>query len=380
MHDSGPGAIDPRRYRDVLGQYPTGVTVVTSIDETGHPIGLAVGSFTSVSLDPPLVAFCPAKTSTTWPRIAKAGRFCVNVLAARQEPVCRQFSSRMPNKFEALSWAPAGTGSPILDGAVAWIDCELETVHRAGDHDIVVGAVRDLGTVDNGLPLLFFGGGYGQFQPLTFTTASDDVLEQLRLVDEVRPAMESIARDLSVECDALALHGSDMVFLARAGSSSATPTAVGRRVPFQPPMGLSFAAWGGDRVRKAWFDSAPEFPPSPLEDMLARVRRRGYAVGLGNEFHTSFWRALTSSAPEKTNPIVESADLPGAEYDQRDLDPDQTYEVRTLSAPVFDSAGRVLLLTLYGLPDSTGEQVAQYAETLCDLTRNETRKLGGRLP
>jgi len=143
----------------VLGQYPTGVTVVTAVDAAGKAYGLAVGSFTSVSLDPPLVAFMPDKNSSSWPKIKDIGSFCVNVLGADQEPVCRAFASKAPDKFEGLDWRPAPSGAPILDNVVAWIDCDLDTIHEAGDHFIVIGQVRSLDVASPGLPLLFFGGG-----------------------------------------------------------------------------------------------------------------------------------------------------------------------------------------------------------------------------
>src|SRR6187551_1285350 len=118
-------SIDGRWFREVLGQYPTGVCVVTAAQPTGPDAGFVVGSFTSVSLDPPLVAFFPDKKSTTWPKIAAADHFCVNILSADQEHLCRQFASKAEDKFENVPSRPASTGAPIIEGVVAWIDCEL---------------------------------------------------------------------------------------------------------------------------------------------------------------------------------------------------------------------------------------------------------------
>jgi flavin reductase (DIM6/NTAB) family NADH-FMN oxidoreductase RutF len=164
-------AHDPRWFRRVLGHFPTGVVVVTGLDPDGAPVGLAVGSFTSASLDPPLVAFFPDHSSSSWPRIAPTGRFCVNILGHDQEAVSRVFAMRGGDKFATLSWRAAPSGAPILDGVVAWIDCELEAVHPAGDHDVVLGRVRTLDIertdVDSSRqPLVFFQGGYGRFTPL----------------------------------------------------------------------------------------------------------------------------------------------------------------------------------------------------------------------
>ncbi len=155
--------IDSATFRHVLGHYPTGVCVVTATGPDNEGLGLVVGSFTSVSLDPPLVAFFPAKSSTSWPPIAAAGKFCVHVLPSEQQALCRQFSARGGDKFAGVSHRASANGSPILDGALAWIDCALDAVHDAGDHHIVVGRVLALGVEAPGRPLLFFQGAYGEF-------------------------------------------------------------------------------------------------------------------------------------------------------------------------------------------------------------------------
>ncbi len=158
------GTISSARYRQVLGHFATGVTVVTTAAD-GEPAGLAVNSFTSVSLTPPLVAFCVAETSSTWPRIKAVGSFCVNILSEDQEDLCRVFATRGVDKFRGVGWRPAESGAPILMGALGWIDCSIHAEHSAGDHLIVVGRVRDLGVAREGGPLVFYRGGYGRFEP-----------------------------------------------------------------------------------------------------------------------------------------------------------------------------------------------------------------------
>lgn len=151
---------DSARYRQVLGHFPTGVCVVAGFHED-KPVGLAVGSFFSVSLDPPLVGFCAATSSSTWPKLRLAGRFCVNILADDQEEVSRIFAAKDADKFAGLGWSRSPLGSPRVDRALAWVDCELDQVHQAGDHEIVVGAVHDLHVEREDGPLVFFRGGYG---------------------------------------------------------------------------------------------------------------------------------------------------------------------------------------------------------------------------
>lgn len=159
-------AVDSARFRQVLGHFPTGVTVVTATTPEG-PAGLAVGSFFSVSLDPPLVAFCAAKSSTSYPKIAEAGHFVVNVLGDDQEEVCRVFASKGGDKFAGLGYKPSPiSGAPVLNGVLAWLDCDIDAVHEAGDHYIVIGRTHELEVGEEaGGPLVFYRGGFGRFSP-----------------------------------------------------------------------------------------------------------------------------------------------------------------------------------------------------------------------
>lgn len=156
-----PG-IEAAHFRRVLGHFASGITIVTAID-AGTPIGMTAQSFTSLSLDPPLVAFAPADSSSSWPRMRAAGRFCVNILRDDQEALSRTFATRGADKFGTTSWHPGAGGVPRLDGCLAWIDCTLEAEHDAGDHVIAVGRVQALATGEEGAPLLFYRGAYGRF-------------------------------------------------------------------------------------------------------------------------------------------------------------------------------------------------------------------------
>jgi flavin reductase (DIM6/NTAB) family NADH-FMN oxidoreductase RutF len=152
-----PDAIDQALYRQVMGHFPTGVVVVAS----PGPVGTAIGSFASLSLDPPLVTFSITKTSSSWPKIRDTGVFCASVLAEDQEHVSRAFAQSGADKFAGLGYKAMGTGSPRIDDCVVWMDCDIADVHEGGDHDIVVGAVREMAVEREVKPLLFFRGGYG---------------------------------------------------------------------------------------------------------------------------------------------------------------------------------------------------------------------------
>ena len=153
--------VDSALFRQVLGHFPTGVTVITASGE--GPVGVSVAQFFSVSLDPLLIGFCAIRESSTWPVIQKAGSFCVNILAEDQEALSRRFSQSDVDRFEGVAWTPAPSGAPRLTGALAWIDADIVDVHEAGDHDICVGSVRDLGVGREASPLVWFRSGYGRF-------------------------------------------------------------------------------------------------------------------------------------------------------------------------------------------------------------------------
>ncbi len=152
-------AVGPNHFRRVFGHFCSGVTVVTTVDGDG-PVGFACQAFAALSLDPPLVLFCPAAGSGTWPHIERAGYFCVNVLAEQQRELSRVFGRSGADKFAGLPWSPAPSGAPVLEGALTWADCRIEAVHRAGDHQVVIGLVTALGECAAARPLLFYRGRY----------------------------------------------------------------------------------------------------------------------------------------------------------------------------------------------------------------------------
>jgi flavin reductase (DIM6/NTAB) family NADH-FMN oxidoreductase RutF len=157
--------------RRVLGHFCTGVAVITGTDDRG-PVGFTCQSVTSVSLDPPYISFCPAKTSTSWPKIRENGSVCVNVLSAGQRDLCAKFAGKGGDKFAGVQWRPSAAGPPILEGTLASIDAEVEFEHEAGDHTIVVARVTGLRAHHELTPLLFFKGGFGGFAHDDLTSAS----------------------------------------------------------------------------------------------------------------------------------------------------------------------------------------------------------------
>ena len=158
--------IDARTFRHVLGQFCTGITIITTVHED-EPVGFACQSFAALSLDPPLVLFCPTKQSRSWQAIEASGKFCVNVLHENQKDVSARFGSREPDKFAGIEWNPSHLGSPVLAGTLAHIDCTVASVHDGGDHFVVFGAVHAMSEPPKTKPrpLLFYRGEYTGIEP-----------------------------------------------------------------------------------------------------------------------------------------------------------------------------------------------------------------------
>lgn len=150
-------------FRNAMGRFCSGVVVVTGI-ESEAAVGFTAQSFVSLSLEPKLIAICPAKSSTSWSRIRESGSFCINVLSAEQTNLSNAMARSGGNKFEGVDWRKGETGSPILHNSLCHIDCKLSVEHDAGDHTIAVGEVIDFQVAGaTSAPLLFFGGSYGDF-------------------------------------------------------------------------------------------------------------------------------------------------------------------------------------------------------------------------
>lgn len=352
-------AIDPGHFRRVLGQYPTGVCIVTSVDADGQPFGMTVGSFTSVSLEPPLIAFLPTKRSRKFATIAQAGHFAVNVLAGDQVTVCRRFASPEPHKFESLQWRSSLLGSPILSDAVAWIDCRLDRVYEAGDHLIVLGEVDSLEVNRSGAPLLFFQGGYGRFSALSMIAAAeDDLAGHLRLADLARPTLERLSGEFAVQAGASALVGQEVMRLAWAGAEDPddAATMVGLRLPFTAPFGLLFAAWADETIHDIWLSRHdPDASDNSdvrrvFREQLARARGQGWTAVPDHPELRSIETSIARIASEGRVPeVIRELDEHIADFALQYAALAETHAYG-LGVPVFDHSSRVaLVLTVHGL-------------------------------
>ena len=353
---------NPVDFRTVLGHFPTGVVLITGIADDGSPVGMIVGSFTSVSLDPPLVAFLPTLASQTFKKLRTAGSFCVNVLAADQEDLCRRFAGRAEDKFDGVGWSPSPSGAPVLDGSVAFIDCTFDSINDAGDHHIVIGAVQVLEVLRPVAPLLFFQGGYGRFAPMSLSAPFDaDLIAGVRLAERGRTEMERLAADLGTECTAMAVISDQLaVIVAAAGTAADQDERLGERIPLMPPMGELCLAWEDPKTIDRWLSRAlpsDECTPDEYRARLEAVRERGWSITMrGGYRDEQVFKALREYSagtytPAQEREIREIISRTSNSYAPVQLEEGRTYDVDSLLAPVFDAAGKVrLVLRIANLP------------------------------
>ena len=355
--------IDDARFREVLGSYPTGVAIVTCTDAYGVPAGMVIGTFTSVSLVPPLIGYLPMKTSRTFARMRGSPTFCVNILAADQESVCQHFASSAEDKFAGLAWHPSPAGNPILDGVVAWIDCDYASVTEIGDHYSVLGGVLDMRLERDTAPLLFFQRGYGRFTPGSLVAAAErETIEAVQLAEIGRDEMEAVAAELSAECSIIAAVGGDVVYVAVENRSRGfrLRSRLGFRVPCAPPLGPLFVGSPGAPADAEWLGRlgrADEDTIAGARAQLERVRSRGWSIALhgpGDDENLDEIVALYSTphrTPGQERRLLAAAKVRAALHEPAELQEDASYDVRHLSVPVRDGAGQVLLvLRLSALP------------------------------
>ncbi|NDZ79300.1 flavin reductase family protein [Streptomyces sp. SID10853] len=371
-----PGPVDAGLFRETLGHYPTGVAVVTTVTDRGAPDGMVVGTFSSVSLDPPLIAFFPAADSRSFARLRTAPAFCVNVLASDQEPLCRQIATSREGKFDGVGWRPGSLGSPILDGAVSWIECTFEEVREAGDHFIVLGRVHGLAVERSTLPLLFFQGGYGRFSPGSFVAAPDpELIQAAHLAETIRTQVEELSTEFSVTCSVLARIRDDAVqVLATNTGLAGDAPPLGHRQPVIPPMGAVFMTDATSEEVDEWLSRAPDCD-GEIQDrhraLLDKVRVCGYSL-LATEPHLLESHRAALSAFEKSDRlprqerVVQQATAKLAELFCPDLVPGESYDLASIVVLIPTKADLPqMALRMTGLPGSApAAQVESWIEGL----------------
>lgn len=373
--DADLSAIDPQVFRETLGHYPTGVALITATLDSGDQIGMVVGTFTSVSLDPPLVAFLPARGSRTFARLREADTFCVNVLAADQADVVVNW--RGPESFAGVRWRPSPSGAPILNDSVTWIDCAYHRIVEAGDHYIVLGEVRALEVQRPTCPLLFFQGGFGGFAPSSFLAPADhDLIRAARLSEAAMEPLANLAAEESADVSLLALVGDhDVVIATERGSATQTYLEIGLRLPHLPPTGVVHLAPGDEDALTRWLDRLPrkdEGARKRCREIARKVAAQGYSlclVGHGPDQET--WQDVIryihgEPTPRRQRQVL-TMHLDHLDYYEPDLDPDGTYNVRSITAAVpIAGAPRLSVRMSFPPAGASGRTVARWCAQVRD--------------
>jgi flavin reductase (DIM6/NTAB) family NADH-FMN oxidoreductase RutF len=369
-------AIDPTLFRETLGHYPTGVAVVTAVAGDGKPAGMVVGTFSSVSLDPPLIAFFPATSSGSFAHVRTARAFCINVLASDQEPLCRRLATGGAGKFDGVRWRPGPLGSPILEGAVAWIECTFEDIREAGDHLIVLGRVHELAVERSTLPLLFFQGGYGRFSPGSFVATPDpELIQAAQLAETIRSQVEDLSAEFAVNCSVVAKIRWDSVQVLAANQASvAEPFPLGHRQPLVPPFGAVFMADAPATEIDEWLRRAPDDSQDRRDVNLAvldTVRERGYALLAAEPEALRRHQAVLTEFEQsdrlpRQERVVRQVTSELGDLFCPDLVPGERYDLAYIVVVVPTPAGQPpMALRMTGLPPSVpAEQIESWIDHL----------------
>ena len=374
--------MDSRMIRDVMGHYPTGVVVVTGIVDD-EPVGMVVGTFSSVSLEPPLVSFMPMTTSASYAKLRTAKHLVVSVLADDQLQACRTLASKDPNKFDKVSWSPSSKGAPMIDGAVAYVHGQIDQEIEAGDHYITLLAYDEVAVNRPVTPLLFFQGGYGGFSTTGLSAHVDEsMISAVRVAEASRPQLDALAEKFQCSAHALVqISPIDQTIGATSyGGSSDADERIGVRVPLIPPLGEAAVAWSPDQVDQ-WVSRI--FPPdqdviNQYRCLAATIRVQGYAVSRIDHDpagYDALGHALSEYAGGELTPardravrttIAESASFFGGSIDPTDTDLD----LASIVVPVFDPTSEAslnsgLVLRLGHLPQGiSGQQALEFIEAM----------------
>jgi flavin reductase (DIM6/NTAB) family NADH-FMN oxidoreductase RutF/DNA-binding IclR family transcriptional regulator len=385
-------AIEPGTYREVMGHYPTGVTAVTGVADDGRPTAMVVGTFSSVSLDPPLVSFMPTRNSSTFARLRTAKGYCINVLAHDQVDLCRALARSGEDKLAGVKWTMSPHGAPMLDDAVAYVHCVSHQTVEAGDHYIELCAVTGMEVNRPVTPLLFFQGGYGGFATRSMTARTDgDLVAAVRLGEVARPYIERIARELGCEAEVLVSVGDDELMTVSAAFGGDVPVRerIGERIPLIPPLGEAYVAENHEDVVARWLSRAASQDEKTLAKYRARldaVRAKGWSMSRRNSEggvgYGEFVAALQEYSAGPLTPareravraiISEASHL----YEVVELNDDEIYDVGSLAVPVHNPEGGIsMVLRLMQLPPgASAAKVRSWVNSLKEAAAKTERAL-----
>ncbi|WP_455901770.1 flavin reductase [Rhodococcus gordoniae] len=370
-------SIDKGLFREVMGHYPTGVAVVTGRADDGELLALVVGTFSSVSLDPPLVSFMPMKTSRTFDKLRRCESICVNVVGGEQENLVATIAQRWEDKFDGIEWFPSPCGNPVLEQSIAWIDARVTDTVDAGDHWIVLCGVSDMAVTNPVTPLIYFQGGYGSFVSTSLMARlQHEITDSIRAAEALRPEIEALAHSIGCEVALYTAIGRDEMVrvLSAFGPGVEQENGLARRIPIVPPIGDSIVFDLPENEQERWLSRAigiDEDTKEVYQQRLGFVRTHGYALSLlppeGPTAYETMCEATRRYESGRLTPaderdILATIRRSDVDYRVQELDRAGRYDVGSLVFPVRDSEGRcTLTLRLAQLPlRSTGATVAEW--------------------
>lgn len=379
MSETIPSTFDPQVFRTVMGHYPTGVAVVTGRTEGGEVLALVVGTFSSVSLNPPIVSFMPMKTSRTFERLRSCDSLCINILGEEQQAEMLSIAQRRENKLEGIDWYPSPSGDPILRDSIAWIDTTMGEIVEAGDHWIVLCDVKDLQVTNAVSPLLFFQGGYGSFAGREQTSRmSHEILPSIHAAHTSSDELKNLAHSIGCEVSVFAAISDDefATVFTELGGKATRERGFASRFPLVPPIGDSYFFDKSEELQQHWLDKLKDASEETIDRhrrRMAFMREHGYMLAfLPEESSLAYDQMLRATEDYKKRSITpaEERDIRATigstpiNYDQMNLKSEKVYHIGSIVIPVRDPSGTyTMTLRLAQLPsNATGAKVSQWVD------------------
>lgn len=376
--------IDKGLFREVMGHYPTGVAVVTGRATDGELLALVVGTFSSVSLDPPLVSFMPMKTSKTFDKLRRCNSICINVVGGEQEDLVATIARRRENKFDGIGWRTSPSGDPILEQSIAWIDARITNLVDAGDHRIALCSVSDMAVTNAVAPLIYFQGGYGSFVSTSLMVRlQHEITDSIEAAECVRPEIEALAHAIGCEVALYtAISRDEMAMVLSAyGPGVERKNGLARRIPIVPPIGDSIVFDLPEDEQERWLSKATgidDHTRAVYRQRIDFIRTHGYVLSLlpeeGQTAYATMCEATRRYESGRLTPLQERsirASILDSDVDYRvqQLDPDNRYDIGSLVLPVRDSRRKcTLTLRLAQLPSqASGKTVTDWVSQARDV-------------
>lgn len=379
MSHPATAPVDPHVFREVMGHYPTGVVVVTGRDSEGDILAMVVGTFNSVSLDPPLVSFMPMMTSRTFAKMRECSSLCINILGGAQEDIVLTIAQRWENKLDGIEWFPSPSGDPVLSESIAWIDTTIWNTVEAGDHWIVLCRVNDMAVANPVSPLIFFQGGYGSFVSTSLMARMDhEILPAIHAAHGARAEVEALANSIGCEVSVFTAVSCDEMatVLSATGVGVDREEGLAHRVPMVPPIGDSYVFSRPIEEQERWVDKLRE-ASAEVKDMhrmrLEFVREHGYLLSFLPVEGSAAYDEMRDATkryekgrltPSQERNIRESIGRASVDYRVREVDEQQVYDVGSIVLPVRDPAGEYSLTLRLGQlpPQSTGSTINNWLD------------------